>query len=198
MTPSRPLHAWGRMHACTGSSQAADGNSRALRRNSDAFPLHDHILMAIRGRKPKPTPLKILAGDRADRINRSEPRPGRSLPDCPDHLDADGREAWDRIVPGLDALGVLTTQDTEALALYCAAYGRWRKANEEVRKGGVTTFSEQGALKINPAVTVAQQAERLMAAILMEFGLTPASRSRVKTDARPHDALADFLARRKK
>jgi P27 family predicted phage terminase small subunit len=153
--------------------------------------------MAKPGRKPKPTVDKVLAGVRADRVNRSEPRPSRSTPECPDHLDAAGREAWARIVPKLDALGVLTEMDGEALALYCGAYSRWRKATEEIRTGGVTTFTGQGSLKSNPAVAVASQCERLMAAILIEFGLTPSSRSRVKTDAKPQDALADFLSRRK-
>jgi P27 family predicted phage terminase small subunit len=152
--------------------------------------------MSTRGRKPKPTAAKILAGDRADRINRHEPAPRRSVPDRPDHLDHWGCEAWNRIVPKLDALGVLTELDGEALALYCSTYSRWRQASEEVRSSGVTTFTDQGSLKSNPAVAVASQCERLMAAILIEFGLTPVSRSRVKTDAAPQDALADFLKRR--
>jgi P27 family predicted phage terminase small subunit len=153
--------------------------------------------MAARGRKPKPTVAKVLAGDRKDRINPSEPRPRRSLPDRPDHLDGFGREAWDRIVPKLDALGVLTELDGEALSLYCETYSLARHAEAEIRTGGVTTFTDQGSLKPNPAVAVVSQARRLMAAILMEFGLTPSSRSRVKTDAKPQDALAEFLARRK-
>jgi P27 family predicted phage terminase small subunit len=155
--------------------------------------------MATRGRKPKPTELKVLAGDRADRVNRSEPRPSRSVPACPTHIDADGdaREAWGDIVPKLADLGVLTELDGHALALYCSTYSRWRKACEEVRTGGVTSFTDQGSLKSNPAVSVASQCERFMAAILMEFGLTPSSRSRVKTDAAPRDALAEFLSRRK-
>lgn len=153
--------------------------------------------MAARGRKPKPTVEKILAGDRADRINRSEPRPGRSVPECPAHLDEWGREAWADVVPKLAELGVLTELDGRALGMYCEAYSRWRRALEVIRIDGVTSFTDQGSVKANPAVTVATQAERFMTAILLEFGLTPSSRSRVKTDAAPRDALADFLARRK-
>lgn len=153
--------------------------------------------MAARGRRPKPTAAKLLAGDRADRVNRSEPKPRRSLPVCPDHLDAFGVEAWERIVPRLDALGVLTELDGEALSLYCETYSLARHAEAEIRTGGVTTTTDLGSLKTNPAVAVVSQARRLMAVILVEFGLTPSSRARVKTDAKPQDALADFLARRK-
>lgn len=154
--------------------------------------------MATRGRKPKPTAAKVLAGDRADRINRSEPRPRPSEPACPDHLDDWGREAWADIVPKLAELGVLTELDGRALGMYCEAYSRWRRALEEIRRDGVTSFTDQGGVKSNPAVTVATQAERFMTAILLEFGLTPSSRSRVKTDAAPRDALSDFLLARSK
>jgi len=153
--------------------------------------------MASRGRKAKPTVAKVLAGERRDRVNAAEPRPGPGLPAMPGHLDEFGREAWLDVVPKLAALGVLTELDGQALALYCSAYSRWRRACNEVRTGGVTSFTDQGSLKSNPAVSVASSCERLMAAILVEFGLTPGSRSRVKTDAAPRDALAEFLARRK-
>src|SRR5947209_20226997 len=110
--------------------------------------------MAARGRKPRPTLAKVLAGDRPDRVNRAEPRPDRSTPVRPGYLDEAGREAWDDIVPKLAALGVLSELDGHALALYCSTYSRWRRACEEVRTGGVTTFTDQGALKSNPAVSV--------------------------------------------
>jgi P27 family predicted phage terminase small subunit len=100
-------------------------------------------------------------------------------------------------VPRLSGLGVLTELDGEALAVYCETYSRWRRALQEIRSVGVVTFTDQGSLKPNPAAGIAAQCERLMAAILVEFGLTPGSRSRVQADAKPRDALADFLARRK-
>lgn len=140
--------------------------------------------MATRGRKPAPKPL--------------QPGLRRTGPVRPDHLDGWGEEAWDRIVPKLAELGILSDLDGEALALYCATYSRWRHALEAVRVDGVTTYTDKGAVKANPAVAVVNACERLMAAVLVEFGLTPSSRSRVKADERPHDVMADFLARRKR
>lgn len=150
-----------------------------------------------RGPKPKPSSLKILEGAQPCRINQSEPRPPATTPEPPHHLDELGLEAWERIVPKLASLGILTELDGEALSLYCHTYSRWRLALADIEGHGVTTSTDLGAIKANPAVSIASQCERLMAAILMEFGLTPSSRSRVKTDAQPQDALADFLRRRK-
>jgi P27 family predicted phage terminase small subunit len=155
--------------------------------------------MGKRGPKPKATALKILHGDRADRVNRSAPAAPRSIPARPGHFDEFAREAWDRLIPQLDGLGLLTAVDAPALELYCAAYSRWRRALTEIEAFGVTSYTTEGAsVKANPACNIAAQAERLMAALLTEFGLTPSSRSRVKSaGSESDDALAAFLARRK-
>jgi hypothetical protein len=61
----------------------------------------------MRGRKPQPTALKILKGTRADRINRNEPKKLDEKPQKSELLDAHGQAEWDRIVPKLEAMGVL-------------------------------------------------------------------------------------------
>lgn len=54
--------------------------------------------MAIRGRKPKPTALKVLEGNPGHRpLNKKEPLPKGRLPRCPDWLEDDARRngnAW--------------------------------------------------------------------------------------------------------
>ena len=41
--------------------------------------------MATRGRKPKPTALKLLEGNPSRRaLNKNEPQPPTSIPECPD------------------------------------------------------------------------------------------------------------------
>jgi P27 family predicted phage terminase small subunit len=152
--------------------------------------------MAKRGPKPRSADQSTLAGVRPDRAPRSVTKPKRSAPDCPAYLDDYGREAWDRLVPQLEASGALAKSDGDALALYCATYSRWRIALYEIGGHSVTTSTDQGSLKSHPAVAVAIQCERLMASMLDAFGLTPASRGRIKTDGdRAQDALAEFLER---
>ena len=83
------------------------------------------------------------------------------------------------------------------LALLCAAWSRWIEATAKVKQYGlliaaggssVTTTDKKGksvvtkkglTLKANPAVSIAEKAAREVAALLAEFGMSPASRSRV-------------------
>ena len=49
--------------------------------------------MAIRGRKPKPTALKVLEGNPGHRpLNKKEPMPKGKLPRCPEWLEDDAKK----------------------------------------------------------------------------------------------------------
>lgn len=62
----------------------------------------------MRGRKPKPTMLKVLSGKPGKRkLNRDEPTaPG--IPDCPGFLDAVAKEEWNRCEKLLSEMNVMT------------------------------------------------------------------------------------------
>jgi P27 family predicted phage terminase small subunit len=152
-----------------------------------------------RGRKPLPTPLKLLKGTRADRLNAEEPGPAVARPACPESLDSFGRAEWERIVPELEAMGVLSQVDGAALALYCAAYSIAVRADMEIGLYGLLLETGMGGLKANPAVAMAKAARAQMHSLLTEFGATPASRSKVKArdEGKSRDALGEFLNRRK-
>lgn len=155
--------------------------------------------MAIRGRKPAPKELKILRGDRADRINEDAPAAVTEPPACPDYLEGDAAEEWPRIVEELQALGVLSKTDRAAIALYCQAFATWRKANRDIAAGGITTVTDKGSEKTAPAVSIANASAALMGRLLVEFGLTPSARSRISTGKKEakKDPLTAFLGRRK-
>src|SRR4030042_1883827 len=90
------------------------------------------------GRKPKPTRLRLLEGNPGKRPIRSEePDPVPSIPSCPPHLSEDAKREWERVVPLLEKLGLLSEIDRGALALYCQAWGRWLEAEEALKKYGV-------------------------------------------------------------
>jgi P27 family predicted phage terminase small subunit len=157
--------------------------------------------MPRRGPKPKPTALKVLKATRADRINAREPKPDGNRPSPPDHLDEAGLDEWHRIVPLLERMGVLTSVDGAALALYCDNFSRWRQAREALDRLGmvIETENEYGTVvKLNPAATVLASAQRTMIQLLAEFGCTPSSRSRVSMAEQKEDELAKFLRERKK
>jgi P27 family predicted phage terminase small subunit len=94
---------------------------------------------------------------------------------------------------------VLTKIDGKALAAYCHAFARWMEAEVEIRRLGIVVmepiFNGERFLgckyKKNPAVTISETAQKIMKAFLVEFGMTPSSRSRVRiekpTEADPMD-----------
>ena len=73
------------------------------------------------GRPAKPTNLKVLHGDRTDRINRAEPIPVDGEVAPPATLTPAGRAVWDRLAPDRIRCGVLTAWDVDAFALFCEA-----------------------------------------------------------------------------
>jgi len=147
-----------------------------------------------RGRKPVPTHLKILRGNPGKRpLPEGEPQPGRVLPTCPKHLDAEAKREWKRIARELYVLGLLSRLDRAALAAYCQVWSRWVRAEEALAKTGELTMAGD-TIAINPYLHVANRALREMHSFLSEFGMTPAARTRIKAQpAAGEDALAAFL-----
>ena len=105
---------------------------------------------------------------------------------------------WKRIVPELRSLGVLSKIDRAALEGYCRAYARWMEAEAHIAKFGIIfrepamaggvplLFAGEVVIareKKSPAVTISEGAMKLMKSFLIEFGMTPASRSRLVTKA---------------
>ena len=71
--------------------------------------------MATRGRKPKPTALKLLEGNPGKRpLNGREPVPPRAALKCPAWLLPEAKKEWKRLAPALEAMGVLTMADLTA------------------------------------------------------------------------------------
>lgn len=152
--------------------------------------------MGKRGPPPKPSKLKKLEGTyRKDRdAGGASLQPPPGVPLRPKWLDKEARAEWDRVVPQLVELKVLTGLDGGALERYCVAHSNWVKAQRDVQKHGPVVKTPFGPQK-NPAIKLAQE-ERAAARLLAgELGLSPSARSRVKvTEKEPEeDKAADFL-----
>jgi P27 family predicted phage terminase small subunit len=101
----------------------------------------------------------------------------------------------------LDRMGVLTEADTYALERGCAVYAEILTYQRLVDESGATytTTSTQGdtVIKANPAVAMLADADRRFKAWLVEFGLTPAARSKVHVqnadDDKKEDPLSEFF-----
>lgn len=135
------------------------------------------------GRKPKPTHLKLIEGNRGKRdLAKNEPVPRAAFPDKPDFTTNYADECWDRITMELDAMHILHSADRDALQIYCEAYGTWVIAQQGVAKGvlinrGTDTNPHPVT---NPAWRIARDAAQLVRSIGESFGLTPAARTRIE------------------
>ena len=135
----------------------------------------------MRGRKPKPTNLKVIEGNRGKRpLNKAEPKPAPVTPTCPAWLQPKAKREWRRIVPELERMGLLTLVDRAALAMYCQEWARYVDAQAQIDKyGSVLKATGSGYVQPSPYVAIARQALSACKAFGVEFGLTPSSRGRM-------------------
>jgi P27 family predicted phage terminase small subunit len=153
---------------------------------------------------PKPTALKLLEGNRGHRpINENEPQPTQGAPSCPLWLNSMAKTEWKRIVPELDAIGMLSVVDRVALTAYCQAYARWRKAETAIQDSFIYDFMDKD-FKMKrvkkPEVQIAIDSLNQVKAFCVEFGLTPSSRSRISVLPKKDsgDPLDKYLGTRNK
>ncbi len=142
------------------------------------------------GRPTKPTALKLISGTAQKcRMNKNEPQPETAAPEMPGHLSGEAKAEWERMVPELISMGLLTKLDRAALAGYCTAWGRHVEAEAELAANGMTIETPTGHSKTSPFLAISRQEREIMKKFLLEFGLTPASRSKVS--ATPKEKTAD-------
>lgn len=153
--------------------------------------------MATRGRKPKPTALKVLEGNPGRRkLNEREPVPPKGDIKCPTWLMPEAKKEWKRLAPSLEAMGVLTMADLTAFAGYCQAFARWKEAEEFITQHGSIFKTPSGYVQQVPQVSIAQQNLKIMQSFCTEFGLTPATRARIiAAGGGPEDAAEDPMER---
>jgi len=144
----------------------------------------------MRGRKPKPTAIRVLEGNPGKRRwNAAEPIPPDGCPDCPDHLSDEARAEWHRVAEALYGMGVLTLVDRAALAAYCQAYGRWVEAEVKLRQTPSLIKTPSGYIQQSPWLSIANKQMELMGRYMTELGMTPAARSRVEVAPAPQSGI---------
>jgi len=132
--------------------------------------------------------LKIINGNPGGRpLNTNEPKPEAVLPESPDHLDDQAKFFWRQMAERLHRARVLTELDTTALELLCDTYSRRREAMESLKKTGLLLRTAKGNWIQSPLVGIINKSTQIIERLLVEFGMTPSSRTRVsvKTDDGP-------------
>ena len=162
----------------------------------------------VRGRKPIPTAVnKIIGRARSNRMPPNEPTIGIprvfGLPLAPPtYLDDYAVDEWQRTWESLWDAGIMTHVDVGALAIYCQAHARWRRAEEAIQEiakedpknGGLVLVTTNGNIVQNPLVGIANSSMRDAIRYGAEFGLTPSSRARLGIVAtKPYDPTDKYF-----
>lgn len=138
------------------------------------------------GPAPQPTELKRRRGNPGKRpLNAREPKPTVGLPSFPDYLPDEARLLWDQLGSELVRNGVMTALDGPALADLVEVELLNRRLSEEIKVAPpiVTTSGSseggRGDEKKNPLWALKLDYLRERRAQHQQFGLTPASRSKI-------------------
>lgn len=134
----------------------------------------------MRGRRPKPTLLKVLSGNPGNRkLNKAEPLDLHPLGDPPDWLSADQRAIWHEIADAAPA-GLLKSIDAAVLTALACSISIWRDASVAMRDQPSTVPTNDGGCKANPLMGIMHRESLDILRMCAELGITPASRSRLR------------------
>ena len=113
----------------------------------------------------------------------------------PDGLDKVGRKAWRALCQSLELLGILSIVDVHSLEIYCHCYSGYREALSKVNEFG-QVLMQNGNPKRNPYSTEVHMHRAELLKLQAEFGLTPATRSRLTVPGTQpsFDVLDELLA----
>ena len=156
------------------------------------------------GRNKKSTHLLVLQGTfRKDRhAGTRNPEPPEGAPAKPATLRGEAAKEWDRMIGRLEACKSLSPVDDAVLARYCKLHARAERLEaalaaeapffDKVTVDG--SGQEHVERKVHPGFAQCRQYDLALRVYLVEFGLTPASRGRVKLPetSGEEDAFAEF------
>jgi P27 family predicted phage terminase small subunit len=121
--------------------------------------------------------LRHNPGKRA--LNHGEPRPTLEAHSCLYHLRAVAHAGWERVVTHLVASNMLTQLDRSVLGAYCDLFDCCVEAKKMMQKSGLVLNKMSSTLIHSSFVGIANKTLEQTRAYLIEFGMTPASRTRI-------------------
>jgi P27 family predicted phage terminase small subunit len=168
--------------------------------------------MGTRGRTPKSDEVKKLQGNPGKRGPKNSAKgnengtedalkPSAIIPkgmipklEMPRGLGNKAKAEWQRVVPALEAAGVINGLDLQALQDYCLCVQRLAECEADVSKRGVLIDGDRGPVK-NPALQLAREYRANVRQWCEAFGLTPSSRGRmnIKPPDDKKDEFEEFL-----
>ena len=141
----------------------------------------------MRGRKPKPTHLRLLEGNAGKRpINRKEPKPSGELVEPPGDLPLAAVPFWTQAIADAPA-GLLRRLDLRVLAIWSVAAWLHSEAAKSVSTSAAVVLTREGNMIQHPSLAILNKQAAIMLKAASEMGFTPSSRSRISTGAGAED-----------
>src|SRR5438046_1638314 len=133
--------------------------------------------------------LELAGTKRRDRHEGfTQPEPPKDAPRPPCRLSGEVRMEWNRMIERLELSGTLSRVDGASLYAYCCLWADTEKLQQAVDalpepffdKVSVVAGVEHREPKVHPGFAQLRGHRQALRGYLVEFGLTPASRNRVK------------------
>lgn len=135
-----------------------------------------------RGRKPKPTHLRLLEGNAGKRaINKAEPKPSGALVEPPGDLPSAALPFWTQAIADAPA-GLLKRLDLRVLVVWSIAAWLHSDAAKQVATSSTVVQTKDGNIIQHPSLAILNKQAHIMMKAAAEMGFTPSSRSRVSAD----------------
>jgi P27 family predicted phage terminase small subunit len=137
----------------------------------------------MRGRKPKPTHLKLLDGNAGRRpLNIDEPVPAEVISGPPGWMTAAQQKIWRDAVEASPP-GLLRSLDSSIFSIWVVARALHQEAAEKVSQYGAIIKSPANGQPIqSPYLGIMNRQAQIMMKAVSEMGFSPTSRARVKID----------------
>lgn len=138
-----------------------------------------------RGRKPKPTHLKVLQGNPGHRpLNDMEPKPVGDLTEPPGWMSNSQKEIWQQAIANAPK-GLLKKIDSSILEIWVVAYDAHKWAAQQLKSTGLLTRSSKNAIIASPLEGIMNRQAAKMLKAASELGFSPAARPRLKMETPP-------------
>jgi len=99
-------------------------------------------------------------------------------PRMPRTLVGEARAEWNRIVPELEAVGMLASIDRAVLIRYCTAWADWIECDALLQRSGKLIKGQKNNLVRNPLLIVRSDLEAVLSDLGKQLGLSPGARLR--------------------
>jgi len=120
-----------------------------------------------------PTSLLQLRGSWLPASHKNEPKTSKKRPRQLSGMSKSASDRWDRLMPHLMEMGILSAVDGEALRRYCQTLAHWKRYQAMLVKQAV----DLGAPKYARGLRLYRNLSTLLHRMDGEFGLSPSARA---------------------